>query len=366
MNQALEQFIWDLQVFAEGEAAETTGETAGQEAEVATETDNTPQEAQPETPQETPQETPKSYAEMSQDEQLDFIKQNFLDEKPPKKEEPKEETVQADAQQTEQTTAEPTFEVTIDGEKKQVTQSELINGYQRQADYTRKTQALADERRQVEALMAAIQVRQQEQAPNEQGKPKTNPLDDEMQAAVARAERDLGIKPGEFNQFDPRHNFALQRAIADAHLYQMTLQREQQQVQAEVQAFAQEVQKDPMAKQISDSFRQYILKMGMESPENGLKAQAVAMAMARYDNGQMTLADTKLLKEHWNYVKGELTKAQKPAATQKPVVQPPKTETPGARSSSNAPHVLDKNKLRSLSRDPDGQLNYLKSLGIFG
>lgn len=364
MNQALEQFIWDLQIFAEGEAAETTGETTGQEAEVATQEDNTPQEAQPETPQETPQETPKSYAEMSQDEQLDFIKQNFLEDEKPKKEEPKEEHVQAEEPQT-APTEEPTFEVTIDGEKKQVTQSELINGYQRQADYTRKTQALADERRQVDAMLAALKL--QEQTAPKQDKPQTNPLDDEMQAAVARAERDLGIKPGEFNQFDPRHNFALQRAIADAHLYQMTLQREQQQVQAEVQAFAQEVQKDPMAKQISDSFRQYILKMGMESPESGLKAQAVAMAMARYDAGQMTLADTKLLKEHWNYVKGELTKAQKPAqAVQKPIVQPPKTETPGTRSSSNMPHVLDKNKLRSLSRDPDGQLNYLKSLGIFG
>lgn len=44
-----------------------------------------------------------------------------------------------------------TWEVTVNGEKVQVTRSEAIAGYQRQSDYTRKTQALADERRADEA-----------------------------------------------------------------------------------------------------------------------------------------------------------------------------------------------------------------------
>ena len=38
------------------------------------------------------------------------------------------------------------FTVRIDGKEEQVTESELIAGYSRQADYTRKTQALANER----------------------------------------------------------------------------------------------------------------------------------------------------------------------------------------------------------------------------
>lgn len=45
------------------------------------------------------------------------------------------------------------FEVTIDGEKQKVNRNELVEGYQRQADYTRKTQKLAEERQQVERYL---------------------------------------------------------------------------------------------------------------------------------------------------------------------------------------------------------------------
>ena len=51
----------------------------------------------------------------------------------------------------------PSYTVTIDGEQMDVSQSELINGYQRQADYTRKTQELATERERLaqgEAIVA--------------------------------------------------------------------------------------------------------------------------------------------------------------------------------------------------------------------
>lgn len=41
---------------------------------------------------------------------------------------------------------EPKFTVKVDGEEVEVTQSELLAGYSRQADYTRKTQALSQER----------------------------------------------------------------------------------------------------------------------------------------------------------------------------------------------------------------------------
>ena len=192
MRQALEHLIWNLQLFAEdGEPAQETAQP--EEVEPAQDSQDN---AEP-VVDSTPQEPAEKIHEMTEDEQLDFIKKNFIDEpEKPKKEEPTAQAEpQAEPQAQEQPTEEPTIEVTIDGEKKQIAQSELINGYLRQSDYTKKTMALADERRQVEALMAAIQVRQQEQAPNEQGKPKTNPLDDEMNAAVARAERDLGIKP---------------------------------------------------------------------------------------------------------------------------------------------------------------------------
>ena len=44
----------------------------------------------------------------------------------------------------------PVYRVTVDGSEIEVTQDELINGYSRQQDYTRKTQELANQRKTIE------------------------------------------------------------------------------------------------------------------------------------------------------------------------------------------------------------------------
>ena len=52
------------------------------------------------------------------------------------------------------------YTITGDGEQQQVSLEELQSGYQRQADYTRKTQELASERerlQQAEAIVAALE-----------------------------------------------------------------------------------------------------------------------------------------------------------------------------------------------------------------
>lgn len=52
------------------------------------------------------------------------------------------------------------YTVKVDGEESQVTLEELQDGYQRQADYTRKTQELADERKrlqQAEAIVSSLE-----------------------------------------------------------------------------------------------------------------------------------------------------------------------------------------------------------------
>ena len=51
-------------------------------------------------------------------------------------------------------TDEPRYRVKVDGEEAEVPLRELVQGYQRGADYTRKTMRLADERREVEELRA--------------------------------------------------------------------------------------------------------------------------------------------------------------------------------------------------------------------
>jgi len=56
--------------------------------------------------------------------------------------------------------ADSTYTVKVDGSESEVTLSELQQGYQRQADYTRKTQELASERQrleQAEAIVSALE-----------------------------------------------------------------------------------------------------------------------------------------------------------------------------------------------------------------
>lgn len=53
----------------------------------------------------------------------------------------------------------PVYRVTVDGNEIEVTQDELINGYSRQQDYTRKTQELANQRKTIEQQAQELQQR---------------------------------------------------------------------------------------------------------------------------------------------------------------------------------------------------------------
>lgn len=359
MNQVERQFAFDLQIFADDapEAASEVTETATPE----------PEPAQAE-PQAAP-EPEKHISEMTDDEQTEYIKRHFLDDEPkePPKQEPKEEPAQAPQQAAEpQAPAqEPTFEITVQGEKKQVTQSELIKLAQMGEDYTRKTQALADQRRQFEAQMQQFQQRQQPQQP--QVNP-TERMNAQYREAVGAACRSMGIKPEEFNQFDPVHAFALQNVIVQANMQVGRQVSERQAVEDEVREFMGQIQNDPMTQDINEHFTEFILRRGLESKQGAEVAGNVAMAYQRFNDGTATRQDCKVLKEHWAYVKDQLTKAKNPPvspAPPKPQVQPPKTEAPGVGRSARQGGVMDVHKLRSLANDPDRQMAYMKSLGIF-
>lgn len=60
--------------------------------------------------------------------------------------------------------AEPTFKVKVNGEEIEVNQSELLAGYSRQADYTRKAQALASERKEFAQEAEAVRTERQQYA----------------------------------------------------------------------------------------------------------------------------------------------------------------------------------------------------------
>ena len=349
MDQAIEQSVVDT-------AAEQPQETQEQPQE-QTET----QGAEDTTSTEDNALDYSKLGKMSQEEQLAALKKAGLygdgdkpadkPQDPPQQQDTPEQKDDA-GQGTDQPadTNEPEYEVVVDGQKVKVKQSELLSGYQRQADYTRKTQELAEQRRQVDAMMAALKVHQQTQAP-EEDKPAVH---GEYEQAVATAEKTLGIKPGEFNQFDPAHNFALQKVIAQQNAQQETVKEMEQ----EVAKFAAQAAQDPLTPQIDANFNKYIFEVGQEKPE---KAMALVQAQQRLYAHTLTKADTTLLKEHWEYVKGKLTQPHAAAQPPAPKPEPPKTETPGqAQAQHRAP--LDVKKIGHMSIDQ--QLAALRRAGI--
>jgi hypothetical protein len=112
-----------------------------------------PQEETIEQPEEsTPTEDVDESTEETQDEPLEEEEGELEDES----EDEEEEEPESEEEQEE---TEEVYSVKVDGEEMEVSLDELIKGYSRQSDYTRKTQELASERNSMAA--------QQEQWANE-------------------------------------------------------------------------------------------------------------------------------------------------------------------------------------------------------
>ena len=79
-------------------------------------------------------------------------------------EESAEDQSDEDDQESEKQDEQQTFTVKIDGKKESVTLDELQAGYQRFADYSRKTEQIANVRKQVEAESQAIRAERQQYA----------------------------------------------------------------------------------------------------------------------------------------------------------------------------------------------------------
>lgn len=71
--------------------------------------------------------------------------------------EPQEESDEAEDDNSEEATEQPKYRVKAAGEEREVTLDELIRGYQLEADYTKKTQSLAEARKSLETEKASVE-----------------------------------------------------------------------------------------------------------------------------------------------------------------------------------------------------------------
>ena len=120
-----------------------------------------------------------------------------------------------------------------------------------------------------------------------------------------------------------------------------------------------------MTPEIDKNYDVYLFKLGQSSPEGAQKAMSIAQAKQRFYNNQATTADTKILREHWDYVRSELMQAKAPASatptTPTPKPEPPKTETPG-QAAGKTREPFNARKLRGL--DTKSQIAALRRAGF--
>ena len=99
--------------------------------------------------QSTQQQTEETEVETSSEETVNPSDVPYMDqENENSNKQVEEQNELSESEDIQENSEEPIYTVTIDGTNYEVTQDELIQGYQRNADYTRKTQELAAEKQQ--------------------------------------------------------------------------------------------------------------------------------------------------------------------------------------------------------------------------
>ena len=189
----------------------------------------------------------------------------------------------------EQEPEEHTFTVKVDGQELTVTLDELRNGYSRQADYTRKSQQLAEQRRAAEQELATAraerehyqktlqQLQQQVMAQQEQ-EPDWNRLYQEDPIEATRLERQWRVKKEQQARlFQEQQRLALQQQQEQAEQLRRTVEENRKKLFDAIPEW-----KDPqVATQERTALRNFLLESGFAEQEVGQIYDHRAVALAR-------------------------------------------------------------------------------------
>ena len=306
----------------------------------------------------------KEFSTMDENDQLSYLKNaGILGDEPATKNANNEVAEanrgEADAEQANEHSAEGSqqeelLDVVVDGKTVKMSKSELIAGYQRQADYTRKTQELAAERRKYDALIAQAQ---QTEQPTSKPTNTAEAVQQGYESAVKMAAKKLGIDPEDFNQFDSMHQYALQQAILTQNAQKQAVEHRN----SYASSLIDQARQDPMCDSVMSNLDTAIGQMYC-NPQTTEAAKFLSGAKDRFFSGQASMEDIQAMEGLYNHVRSCIINQSAATKTTKPAAEPPATEAPGAGNA--APKVrMDKRTLRS--KHGDDQFAYLKRLGVF-
>lgn len=172
----------------------------------------------------------------------------------------------------------PRYRAKVDGQEVEVELDELINGYQRTADYTKKSQALAEQRKAIEAERGHLeQVKQERQAYAQKLQALNQFLGQQNQGENLEALKEVdpigyAVKVAERSERDK------QLAVVRAEQYRIAQQQQAEQQQSLQKHIASEAEKlnasipelaTPKGDEVRKQIREYAKSQGWSDQELG-------------------------------------------------------------------------------------------------
>ena len=249
-------------------------------------------------------------------------------------------------QETEQAEETPRYRVKAAGEEREVTIDELIKSYQLGTDYTSKTQALAEQRKAIEAEKAAV-----EQAKH---------LRDQYAQRLELIEKVLAEqnKADDFESLKETDPIGYAVKVAEQSQNEKRLQA----VQAERQRLAQQQQSEHQSR-LQEIIASESEKLAQSIPEwNTEKGEEVRRDIRTYAKGLgysdqelSAVYDSRAVTTLWKAAQYDKLVSGKPEVTKK-VAEAPKMLKPGTAKVSNPDAdalKTERNKLRRTGKTRD-------------
>lgn len=257
-----------------------------------------------------------------------------------------------DANPEQEEQPEPEFEVKVDGKTLKVKQSDLISGYQMQADYQQKTAKLAEQRREVEAKDQAIQQERSRYA---------NQLDVLIEATHRQLVGDSAALQ-ELIETDPQA-YLREQAKLQSRAHQLDQLMQQRQALAGQQSAEEQRQHQEWVKAEREALRVALPEWADEKKAAAEQQQIAEYLLERgYSADELqTLQDHRALLIARDAAKYRaLQKAQAKQARQ----EPPKTIKPGAqvdpKQTNKQRDVQDALKAARKGQGDDDWMRYLR------
>lgn len=262
-----------------------------------------------------------------------------------------------------------TYVVKVNGEEQEVSLDELLHGYMRNQDYTRKTQALAEERRNLQSYQPPVEQAQPYVPQQVQPEPTPEPQQpqftqrDYYEQLNNYARNEVEQIFGEpFDEFNALHQSALVDSITNVKaqvLQAQQAQREQALVEENFNRSLDKYRQDPNFREIDDLAAR--------------KLQELPYAQAIQIQEAMKNHNIEIIDQYMAAVRNEYYGSQnvpqiyrkQPSVPQQRGPKPPYVEPAGASTKpvGNPTREIDYSKLHTLSLDD--QVKVLEQLNYF-